>query len=344
MTTTTPKILLTGAIGYVGGTVLHYILASSHPALKDTTISVPIRDLADIDFITEISGQHDIINADTGFHPHSAKAMVRGLARCKESTNKEVWMIHTSGCSNISDKLPTGQAFPDREWDDAKAEKIYEFEKTEDERELYSQRTSELAVLDTGIGVGVNAGMFQSAGFMIPIMMQYVLTKGYGFALGDSTGVIDHVHVSDLVELYVLCLLNILEHGGKEVPMGERGILFPALGRVRMKDTAQGCLDVAFAAGVLPKADCPQTKQVRVVDLTEAATTTAGNSVVAGVGWGSHRKTKGTVAKERLGWVPTKCERAWQKDLEDELKFALEGKRGVTIDGCIAEENGSLKK
>jgi hypothetical protein len=170
-------------------------------------------------------------------------------------------------------------------------------------------------------------------------MLSYVLTKGYGFSLGD--GIIDYVHVADLADLYVICVLDILKTGGTNIPRGKQGIIFPTFqgGRIAMREIAQGCADTAFAAGVLPRKEegAPQKPEIRDVDLAEASTTTAGNLAVGEMGWGGHRKTKGTVASEKLGWNPVRREQAWKQDLVDELQFALAGKRGVTIDNCIVQ-------
>ncbi|KAH9907033.1 NAD dependent epimerase/dehydratase [Xylariomycetidae sp. FL2044] len=390
----TTKILLTGATGYVGGTVLHRLMSDPAPSLQPLKISVLVRgqdradklsarygdrvscilfkDYDETDLITQLASQHDVvINAGSGFHPASAAAIIDGLRQRKQngdggsSSSSRPWMLHTSGCSNLSDRPLTGEPFPDREWHDADAAAAYDFEKAENEREWYPQRAAELAVLghravEAGeVGAlsiqaaaifGRGEGLFQNAGLMIPIMMRYVLEKGYGFSLGQGTGVIDYVHVADLAELYVLCVRKIVEgrdgdgdgdgDGDDALPSGRRGIVFPTAGRVLMRDIARGCLDAAFEAGVLPReGTTPAQKEIRTVTLEEAATTTAGNLVVAEVGWSGHRKTNGTIARDLLGWTPTRCAEAWRQDLADELRLAVEGKRGVTIDSCIAERD-----
>ncbi|KAK7908961.1 hypothetical protein PG985_014839 [Apiospora marii] len=384
-----PKILLTGATGYVGGTVLHRLLTSTAPSVQDLKVSVLVRgeeradkllrtygedrvapilfrDYDETELIERLASQHDIvINAGSGFHPSSAEAMVQGLSRRTQGTTSRPWMLHTSGCSNISDRPLTGEAFPDREPHDADGTTVYDFEKAENAREWYPQRAAELAVLghpavvtDTssaneGVGAlsiqapcifGEGEGLFQRAGLMVPIMMRYVVEKGYGFQLGDGTGVIDYVHVADLADLYVRCVRDILESSaGQNLPSGARGIVFPTAGRVYMKDIAQGCLDAAFAAGVLPRGGdgvmTPLRKYIMQVDLQEAATTTAGNLVVAEVGWAGHRATKGTVARDQLGWEPTHGAEAWRQDFIDELRHVVAGQRAVTIDSCIAEKD-----
>lgn len=202
-----PKILLLGATGYIGGSVLHHLL--NHPSLTSVItitnpITTPIRggpdrlakltenygsrvkptlisSLDDVDAITKIASEHDIvINAGSGFHPPSAKGVVLGLAKRKAEVGAPVWVIHTSGCSNISDNFVTGPGRPDVERDDANSDKVFAFEEAENENEWYPQRASEIAVLRTGDDLGVSAvsiqapiifgtgtGLFQQAGLMI---------------------------------------------------------------------------------------------------------------------------------------------------------------------------------
>ncbi|KAL0940550.1 NAD dependent epimerase/dehydratase family protein [Colletotrichum truncatum] len=370
-----PKILLIGATGYIGGSVLHHLL--NHPFLASkfdlNPITLPIRgdgsrqkrltetyggrvkpvqfdSLDDIKTVTSLASHHDIvINAGSGFHPASAEAFVRGLARRKLQTGAPVWMIHTSGCSNIADKPITGVARPDAEYEDAKSEEVFAFEEAENRLDWYPQRAAELVVLSTGEELGVNAasiqspcifgtgtGLFQRGGLMIPIMMAFVLDRGYGITVGDATGVIDWVHVADLADLYVLCLLDIVRRGGENIPTGKKGIIFPTVGRTLTVDIPKRCLDIAFATGNLPKEGGPQRKEIRTISIEEAAETTAGNVAVAETGYCGHRKTKGTVARDRLGWEPVHLEEAWDKEYESELRAVLSGQRFSTMGSCIA--------
>ncbi|KAK8205372.1 hypothetical protein BKA81DRAFT_360409 [Phyllosticta paracitricarpa] len=135
-------------------------------------------------------------------------------------------------------------------------------------------------------------------------MMASVLRQGYGVTAGDGTGVIDYVHIPDLAGLYVLCVLSIVEHGGSGAQTGRCGIIFPTAGRTLARDIAQRCLDVAFAAGHLPLEGGPQNKEIRTLSLEESAAMTAGNLYIAETGLASHHKTKGIVARTRLGWKP----------------------------------------
>src|SRR5689334_13797973 len=127
-----PKILLTGATGFIGGTILTQLLTSSSPELEKPKITCLLRGndraakltekygdrvhpviyqgLDDLSTTVDIASQHDIvINTTDGYHAASAQALVRGLAQRKKETGRPVWMIHTSGTSNLSDRPITGK-------------------------------------------------------------------------------------------------------------------------------------------------------------------------------------------------------------------------------------------
>jgi hypothetical protein len=68
------------------------------------------KNLDDLEGATKVAAQHDIvINTAMGYHPASAEALVRGLAQHKAETGRDVWMIHTSGTSNLGDYPNHGQ-------------------------------------------------------------------------------------------------------------------------------------------------------------------------------------------------------------------------------------------
>ncbi|KAL6690473.1 NAD dependent epimerase/dehydratase [Trichoderma pleuroticola] len=223
------KILLTGATGYIGGTILHQLLEAKY---GDRVECIPFSGLDDLALLTETAGKHDIIiNAASGFHAASAEAMIKGLALRKESlaaasqTTDEAWMLHTSGCSNISDKP-----------------------KAEDARSPYPQRTSELRALEAGEALGIpvlsvqspiifgtGEGLLQDAAVIVPIMMRYVLDHGHGFVAGDGTGTFDIVHISGVGSVYTLLVRRIIEGRAADLPRG----------RERVHDVAMRCLEAA---------------------------------------------------------------------------------------------------
>ncbi|KAF5594383.1 NAD-dependent epimerase dehydratase [Fusarium subglutinans] len=370
------RILLTGATGYVGGTVLDHLVKAQDEVLKALTIDLLIRSddaaaklrstygdrvnpiqwagLHDVDYIRDIASNYElIINTGSGFIPDGAEAFVRGLARRVEPGVPPPWLLHISGCSNLADRPLTQKAYPDREWNDTDGNSVYEFLKSEDAREPYLQRTTEVRVLTTAEETGVQAvslntpvifgagkGLFNQQGIIIPIIMRYVIQHGHGFKLNETANW-DWVHVEDLADAFVLLTRTILERedrGVGHIPTGKNGILFPAVGRALQTEIMQRCLDAAFDEGILPREDTPPSKEIRDVTLQELADEiTAGLVDMAERGWAGTKSMKGTELKRLAGWNPSRLEDAWKQDFKDELEALKNGKRPWTLESCIGK-------
>ena len=382
MASSNKTILLTGATGYVGGTVLDHLLKSEVPIILDLTFDVLVRTqdaaeklrsvlgervnpilwpggLTDTESIIKTASHYDlIINVGSGFIPAGSQAFVSGLAqRAKLNPDGPTpWLLNIAGCTNLGDKPLTQTAHPDREFDDADGNSVYEWLRAADEREPYPQRTTEVGVLtaaeatggavhavslNTPLIFGAGTGLFNQQGIIIPTLMRYVVSHGYGFKLNETAN-FDYVHVEDLADVYVLLVQNILERedrGVGYIPSNKGGILFPAVARVLQTEIFQRCLDAAFDAGVLPREGTPQEKEIRLAGLKEIADEiTFGLMDMAEQGWAGNKAQKGTVAKKLLGWKPTRLEEAWKKDFVDELEALKEGRRGVTMESCIGHK------
>lgn len=148
------------------------------------------------------------------------------------------------------------------------------------------------------------------------------------------------VHIEDLADYYVSIVRTILERPDRGVgylPSGKGGILFPTVGRALVVELNEKALDVSFAAGVLPRKDTPQQKEIRVVSVQEIADElTSGFYDIAERGWGGEKAVRGTVGQRLFGWNPTKLEDAWDQDFEDEMIAYTEGRRGITLGNCVA--------
>lgn len=374
-----PKILLLGATGYIGGTVLHYLTQSAalarclpitvlvrgadaadklKSAYGDQISTVLLTTLDDIDFVTKIASEHDIaVNAGTGYHAASAEALVHGVAKRKAATagtngdeggTERQWVIHTSGCSNISDNPLAGETYPEDFWlDDADPQRIYEVLKEKEARVSYPQRTAELAVLEAGPRLGVGAtvlqipaifglgrGLFSTAEAVVPTFLRFVLDEGYGPMLGDGTGQMGFVHVDDLAGLYVRFVEEVVGGGGQELP---RGTVFPCVDMLKLVDIARGCVEAVARKGII------KTEEVKEVDLDAVAPYFGGGDLgrhIAAVAWAGHWNTVGTVAKKKLGWKPVHGKEAWDDHahFDSELDAALEGKRPYALDKITGQK------
>ena len=355
---TSPKILLTGATGYIGGSILTHLLNSTSPCLSSATITCLVRgqervttlstkygdrvnpviykDLDDLETTTAIAAEHDIvINTTLGYHPASPQALVRGLAKRKASTGRDVWIIHTSGTSNLADQPITKKWVhkdPGREFDDSKDD-VYGFEKEREALHPYLQRTSELGVIDAGLELGVKTlvimspliyglgtGLFNNISVQLPTYIQAVLDHGRGVVVKPGEGEWDHVHVEDLAELYEIAVVDVVENGGKGLPSGKKSIIFSANGRHSWMEVAQRVAEACYEEGEI------KDKQVESLGLTEAAQVLKMmgqvNEELVELGLSSNSRTVSTIGRQ-LGWKPTRGEEAWKKGFRDDVQAVL---------------------
>lgn len=187
MSSSSPRVLLLGATGYVGGTVLDFLLQSSNASLKNP-ISVLLRgeDRAaklserygdrikaivfegqdDTDRIIAIASQHDlVINSGNGYPSTGGESLLRGLEagfKARGGKGPEPWMISLSGTTNITDRPLLGRSDPKRVFDDANPLDAYEYEKAEDAREPYFPRTAELNIIHAGEKTGVKTVVIEA--------------------------------------------------------------------------------------------------------------------------------------------------------------------------------------
>jgi len=360
MSSAQPKILLTGATGYIGGSILAHLLApSTTSTLEQAPITLLLRGedraselrsaygdrvhplvysgLDDTEATIAIAAQHDIvINTTIGWHPTSAAALIRGLAQRKAATGHDVWMVHTSGTSNLADQPMSGkwiEDIPGREFDDATSD-IYGYEKKREGKVQYAQRTAELAVVDTGLELGVKtlvimsptifgrgSGLFNSSSIQIPAVVRGVLAQGHGIVLGDGKGVWDHVHVEDLAELYKVVVMQILENSGKNLPSGKHGIIFSGNGRHSWLEVSQRVTDACVEMGKITD------NHVRRVSLGEGTRILSEHFMGADedmleLGIVSTSRTLSNVGR-RLGWKPTRGEDAWIQGFKDDVEVTL---------------------
>ncbi|KAL3482038.1 hypothetical protein BJX99DRAFT_269437 [Aspergillus californicus] len=342
--TSDAEILLTGATGFIGGSVLTALLRSPALSLQSKSITCLLRGadraalltstygervkpvlydgLDDLETTTAVAAEHDIvINTTLGYHSASTKALLRGLAQRKTQTGHDVWMVHTSGTSNIGDK-PITNPVGVREFDDL-VDNVYAHEKALEAAEPYAQRTTELGVIETGLELGVKTLVIMSpiiygngTGLFNRISihtgyMKAMLQIGHAVVVGDGTGVWDHVHIEDLADLYRLVIRDILEREGRTLPTGKKGIIFSANGRHSWLEYSQLVADACYESGLL------LDRKVRHVDLDEAASILMprlgfANEVfpkeglkLAAEGFCSNERTVANVART-LGWAPVK--------------------------------------
>jgi len=351
------RILLTGATGFIGGTVLHRLLTSALPNLasKHFTLTVLVRDAAraeaytaawgirvhavvyrgldDLEKTTLTASQHDlVINMTLGFHAASAQALLIGLAQRKAETGRGVYMLHLSGASNLADQPVTGAYVEGREFDDVRDD-VYEYERMRNGLRPYHQRTTELGVIDRSLELGVRTvvvmpplvfgkgkGLFNRASVQIPVYVEAALRRGQAVVVGEGSGELDHVHVEDLAELYAILVEEILEDGGMRLPRGKKGIVFASNGRHTWMEVAQRVAYAVSGEGRVVSVSLEQGAEAfkTYVDLVGGEDLTE-----LELGLCSNSRSVASVARN-LGWKPSRGEEDWIKGFHDDVEAVLQ--------------------
>jgi nucleoside-diphosphate-sugar epimerase len=210
------KIFLTGASGYIGGSVAKKLLQQGHQVyglvrspekaqlVKQLGISPVLGSLDDGDRLEESARSADaVINAASSDHRPAVEALVKALAESGKT------LIHTSGSSIVGDDVRGESESPNVYADD-------------DYFVPMPIRQARVAIDQFVRIAGVNRGMramvicpttvygngrgLQVDSDQIPKLTRKSREAGAGLYLGKGLNRWSNVHIDDLVDLYVLAL------------------------------------------------------------------------------------------------------------------------------------------
>ncbi|KAF2405009.1 NAD(P)-binding protein [Trichodelitschia bisporula] len=339
-----PKVLIVGASGYIGGSILAQLLQSTLPAVTKVSFSALVRsepqaakltalgvdpilfkDLDDAETIIQAASQHDgVLSAAPGFHPGVAKSLITGLGRRKAETGGDVFYIHTTGTSDFSDTPISGDYTESRTFKDTD-EDLYAYLRAREKHHPYLQRTTDITVVETGRETGVRTvavmsptiygrgrGFAHTESIQLPDLVKHAVKVGAVEYIGDGEGTWDYVHIDDLVKLYELVLALAVEKDPR-LPTGEKGFIFSATGSYTFKGLAEGLARAGFEASKLKE------KEPRSVILKEGAEGWGGgNEFHTELNFVGNSRSEGVIARQ-LGWKPEKTEQDWEENFAQEF-------------------------
>jgi nucleoside-diphosphate-sugar epimerase len=286
--------------------------------------------------LTAAASQHDIvINTASGFHTGAAKALILGLGQRKRDTGNDVYFIHTTGTSNIGDKPITKEYYEPRILSDK--DDLYSYLKKREAAEQYSQRTTDLVSVDTGLEeqvktylimsptiYGLGSGLFNKNSIQLPTLIRTAIKRGQVEVIAPGNGVWDAVHIADLVTLYEVILSKVLE--GTPIPSGKKGIYFSETGDYTWRSMAEGLAAELHRQGVL------KTAEVKDVSLKEGAELWSGGNMQLGeLGFASNSRSRAELSRE-LGWKPVRTRGDFRESFREEVEVVVaEGVEGLKI-------------
>ncbi|KAL3424999.1 nucleoside-diphosphate-sugar epimerase [Phlyctema vagabunda] len=334
----TPKnLFITGATGFIGGSVLEKIV-HTHPELEITAllrspsdvfkttypkVKIQLGDFDAFEVIEKASYETDIV-IHTGDidHPGCVAAILSGLK--KKMTPS--FLIHLTGTGCISDELTQsweGETNP-YIWDDIRdIEKIYNLpdealHHTVD-REIMdaSNQLLKTAIICPPDIYGQHRGTGTRATFMVPEYIKVLQKHKEAFYLGHGQNYRAVTHIDDVVQMFVTLLDQAVQGGGR-AQWGKEGFYFTVADEVRWIDAAEAINEIAIRQGWLPAGNKP-------VSWTKEQLGSLMPSFPRLVLylWGSNSRAVSERAK-KLGWKP-QAPSFWEA-LEEDVKIAGDSK------------------
>jgi nucleoside-diphosphate-sugar epimerase len=209
------NIFLTGASGYIGGSVATGLLAAGHAVrgltratasaerLEARGIEPVIGTLDDADLLSrEARASYGVVNAASADHAGAVQALLAGL----DGSGKP--LVHTSGSSVIGDDA-RGATATDHVFDEDTPFIVSPSKQARRELDLVVLGARDKGIrsavicpsLIYGIGRGSNTQSVQ-----IPFLVSNALQQGIVQMVGSGRNVWSNVHIDDVVSLYLLVL------------------------------------------------------------------------------------------------------------------------------------------
>ena len=208
-------IFLTGASGYIGGSVAQKLLAAGYHvrglartektarALSACGIEPVMGSLDDPDLLYAAARATDgVVDAASSDHESSARALIAGL----EGSGKP--LLHTSGSSVIGDDARGGRG-SEKVFDGSTPLVVSPLKQARRKIDLTvldaAQRNVRSVVICPSLIYGVGTGLHTSS-YQLPFLAANALQQGAVQVVGAGLNVWSNVHIDDVAELFVLAM------------------------------------------------------------------------------------------------------------------------------------------
>lgn len=283
------KIFLTGATGYIGGSVAVKLIDAGHQVLGLTRsqekaqqleqigIEPVIGSLTDNKLLIEVTEKSDaVINAADSDNPWIVTTILPVLT----GTNK--LFIQTSGSSLVGDKAAGNKSelvFNEDTPFNPEIEKVGRIAINKRVLSAAQQNVHSIVLCHSliyGQGHGIHAESIQ-----VPGLIQLAKKTGRASYIGKGENIWSHVHIDDVAELYLLAIEN--------APAGS--FFYVENGEASMKTVVEAISRILGMNG-----------QASSITIDEAIQ--AWGSEAAHFAFGSNSRVEATKARKLLGWNP----------------------------------------
>ncbi|KAI0441164.1 hypothetical protein F4803DRAFT_434364 [Xylaria telfairii] len=273
------NILVTGAAGYIGGSVVAALLSTNAhiptknlfaaarteeqvEILQSLGIKVLLLNLQDEKAVAEAVIQNEIdivVHTTSSIDVQQAINLIKALGKRGEVTGKDTYHIHSSVTTGYSKEggWPYGTV--------KDGDAVYKLEKELNDGFPIRKTNTAITELAKAEGVtnfiigvpfvyGTGAGKWKKLSQNIPATIKAAISLKAVYKFDENSN-FACVHISDLAEYYVLFVKKILQ--GEKLPSGEEGYYFAVAHEAGWWDMTQSLAEVLHARGLVTE---PTTK------------------------------------------------------------------------------------
>ncbi|KAK2753263.1 hypothetical protein FQN54_007954 [Arachnomyces sp. PD_36] len=335
------KILVTGAAGYIGGSIVADFLSDKNPFIGKGQIIAAVRskeqvdalsklgipilqlDLSDEQVVADAIASHNvniIINTTSAIDPAASLILINALNKFGETSGKKTYFIHTSGLSGF---------FPNTGWpegDFKDTDGVFETEKKF--ADSFPVRNTDVTIIEHAEKQGVTSfrvipplvygkgtGEWNKLSVNLPVSIKAALSEKalYKFPEDPKNSA---VHISDLTALYGLIVKKVLQ--GQTIPSGREGYYFGIAHDFFLGDFLDHLAVAMKSRGLITDS------QVQIYPNNQVAAESLGvPEPFVRVLWNSGNNLVAQIPF-RIGWEPQWSKDRFYENIDDEIDAVLE--------------------
>ncbi|KAH8200806.1 hypothetical protein TruAng_005043 [Truncatella angustata] len=314
------NILITGAAGYIGGSVLSEFLSRTNSPIEMKHISAAVRsekqvkslsnlgvnvilvDLSDEVAVNDAVLQHEIdvvVHTASSFDMSLVSPLITALGRRRKITGKEAYFVQSSVTTiySVESGWPYGEV--------KDTDPIFEME--QQMGGSHPVRQTNLHVIKQAKEEGVTSFI---------ILIPTVYGRGSGECRRLSDGSPPGAHISDLAAFYAILVEKILQM--EPIPSGEIGYYFAIAHTVPWWNVMQRIAESLHARGLV------KSSQTQIWPSYKMAAEYLNFPLAHVRAMGASSGEFGPINAYRLGWQPKWDEKKFLENMDDEVSAVQE--------------------